>query len=250
MDSSASFKERARAIGLPEAGITSLADNNLATFGQFAVLSSFSPGAGDAKPFVDARVKVLRVAPSEGELAGWRRLFYESHTLTMSDLRGRLDRKDDETPRKLMMPERVERLERCRKNLPGITIDTQMEPAHRLLNQTVQQAEESTIKYIPIHECLSCEAELLHSKTEHAIEFLPDGTMKLSKKQQEIRTEVMGELKVRMAMQQRALAYHIAGLLDFQKIGCHYSAHVCSDVKGACRRVPCSLSAAGHPSRP
>eukprot|EP00435_Cladocopium_sp_Y103_P068987 s708_g32.t1 len=138
----------------------------------------------------------------------------------MSDLRSRLERKEDDGPRKLLMPERIERLrlERAKRTLTGVTIDTQLEPAHRLVDLAVQQAEDSTIKYIELKDCLSRESELMHSKTEPSIEFQSDGAMKLSKKQIEIKAETSGDLKVKMAMQRRALAYHIAGICTYQTI--------------------------------
>lgn len=136
----------------------------------------------------------------------------------MTELRTRLERKDDGAPRKLLMPERVERLERAKKALSGITIDAQLEPAHRLVDAAVQQEEDTTVRYIPLKDCLSRESELLHSKSEPSIEFLPDGTMKLGKKQMEIQAETSGDLRVKMAMQRRALAYHIAGICNYQAI--------------------------------
>lgn len=45
---------------------------------------------------------------------------------------------------------------------------------------------------------------------------MPDGTMKLAKKQKEIITDVTRDLKVRMAMQRRALAYHMVGMCSYQ----------------------------------
>ena len=62
----------------------------------------------------------------------------------MTDLRTRLERKHDEAPRKLLMPERVESLERAKKALTGITVDAQTEPAHWLVDAAVQQAADST----------------------------------------------------------------------------------------------------------
>eukprot|EP00435_Cladocopium_sp_Y103_P044084 s317_g12.t1 len=195
MDSAAAFRERAKTLGLSDADVTKLSDAKLATFGQFAFLSSFQPGSSDEQPFLDALSKILGSTPEPAQLASWRRLYYECHTAAMSDLRTRLERKDEDGPRKLLMPERVERLERAKKSLVGITIDTQLEPAHRLVDQAVQQAEDSTVRYIALKDCLSRESELLHSKTEPAIEFQADGTMKLSRKQQEIRAETSGDLK-------------------------------------------------------
>ena len=55
----------------------------------------------------------------------------------------------------------------------------------------------------------------MHQKHESAIGFMPDGTMKLSKKQKQIFADVSGDLKVRMAMQRRALAYHMAGICSY-----------------------------------
>ena len=68
MDSTASFRDRAKAIGLPDADIQQLVDVNLGTFGQFAFLSSFQPGSTDEQPFVDAIKKILGAEPSEGHL--------------------------------------------------------------------------------------------------------------------------------------------------------------------------------------
>ena len=99
-----------------------------------------------------------------------------------------------------------------------ISIDTQLEPAHRLVDLAVQQAEDSTLRYIPLKDCLSRESELLQSKSEPAIEFQSDGTMKLSKKQLEIKAGTSGDLKVKMALQRRALAYHIAGVCSYQTL--------------------------------
>ena len=42
--------------------------------------------------------------------------------------------------------------------------------------------------------------------------------MKLGKKQAEIHAETSGDLRVKMAMQRRALAYHIAGICNYQAI--------------------------------
>ena len=126
-----------------------------------------------------------------------------------------MERKEDDQPRKLPMAERAERLSQLKAQLIGVTIDVQLEPAHRLVDSINQQIEDNCIKYVPIKDCLSRESELLHQKHETAIDFLPDGTMKLSKKQKELQADTTGELKVKMAMQRRALAYHMAGACSY-----------------------------------
>lgn len=218
MESSAAFLERGAQFGISSSLLKKLQDKNLSTFGQFAFISSFQPGSSDEKPFVRALAAALDVDESaieSGVLAAFRRLYFESHTLTLGDLRARMERRDDDQPRKLPMAERAERLAQLKAQLTGVTIDVQLEPAHRLVDAVNQQIEDNCVKYVPIKDCLSRESELMHQKHETAIDFLPDGTMKLSKKQKEIHADTTGELKVKMAMQRRALAYHMAGACSY-----------------------------------
>ena len=51
--------------------------------------------------------------------------------LAIQDLT-RLESRDSQEPRKLAMPERMERLGRLKAALPGITLDAQLEPSHAL----------------------------------------------------------------------------------------------------------------------
>lgn len=186
MESSAAFLERGAQFGISSSLLKKLQDKNLSTFGQFAFISSFQPGSSDEKPFVRALAAALDVDESaieSGVLAAFRRLYFESHTLTLGDLRARMERRDDDQPRKLPMAERAERLAQLKAQLTGVTIDVQLEPAHRLVDAVNQQIEDNCVKYVPIKDCLSRESELMHQKHETAIDFLPDGTMKLSKKQ-------------------------------------------------------------------
>lgn len=218
MDSSAAFGERAIQVGVSQDHLTSLINKGLDTYGAFAFISSFQPGGVDETPFVRAIYAALEVPQNsltEVQLSAFRRLYYESHTLALGDLRSRLERKDNDEPRKIPMAERAQRLQAMRADLPGVTIDLQLEPAHRLVDQVVQQIEENCIRYIPLKECLSRSSELLNHKHELAVEFQSDGTLRLSKRQKEIHADVQGDLKLKMAFQRRALAYHMAGAANF-----------------------------------
>ena len=52
-------------------------------------------------------------------------------------------------------------------------------------------------------------------KTEPALEFANDGSIRLSKKHPEASADTAGELRVRMRMQRRALAFPIANIASF-----------------------------------
>ena len=71
----------------------------LSTYGAFAFLSSFQPGSSDERPFVRALASALDVAEADlndAVLSSFRRLYYECHTMTLGDLRARIERKDDD----------------------------------------------------------------------------------------------------------------------------------------------------------
>lgn len=218
MDSEAAFAERARSINISEEHLGKLKAKRLNTYGSFAFISSFSPGSSDERPFIRALSKALDCAEDaldEGTMAAFRRLYYECHTVTLGDLRSRIERRDDDAPKRLPMAERAERLAQLKASLVGLTVDVQLEPAHRLMDSVVQQVEDNCVQFIPLKDCLSRESELLSHKHETTIDFTSDGTMKLNKRQREIKADITGELKVKMAMQRRALAYHMAGACSY-----------------------------------
>ena len=123
VESEAAFASRASNIGLSAAIITALKTRGIATFGRFAFSSSYQPGSNDETPFKEMVAETLGRNPDTGELALLRRLYFESHALSISDLRSRVENRDDELPKKLPAPERVARL-----NLQRRTLVAGMEP--------------------------------------------------------------------------------------------------------------------------
>ena len=205
VDSEASFKSRVLELGISQAHYDALAARNVKTFAGFAFVSAYQPNSQDEKPFVDALSDILGAPPGD-MLPVFRRLFYESHTLAIQDLRTRLESRDNQEPRKLAMPERMDRLGRLKAALPGITLDAQMEPSHALVDRVVAMAEEQSVYYIDLSLCTSRESEVNMIKKEPVLEFSSDGSIKLAKKNKEAAADVAGELRVRMCMQRRSLA--------------------------------------------
>ena len=63
------------------------------------------------------------------------------------------------------MAERAETLASVKYELSGLTIDAQLEPAHKLVDSSIQQAEDNTLPFIPLKECLSRQSEIMHHKS-------------------------------------------------------------------------------------
>ena len=217
MDSEASFKSRVLELGISEAHYNLLSGRNVKTFAGFAFVSAYQPNSQDEKPFVDALTDLLGAPPGD-MLPVYRRLFYESHTLAIQDLRTRLESRDSQEPRKLAMPERMDRLGRLKAALPGITLDAQLEPSHALVDRIVAMAEEQSVYYIDLSLCTSRESEVNMLKKEPVLEFAADGSIKLAKKHKEASADVAGELRVKMCMQRRSLAFEMANIATYQTL--------------------------------
>ena len=214
LDSIASFKARLVELNLPQGYIDSFEARRVATFANFAFISPYQPNSLDEAPFVLALKDILGVEPGDF-LPTYRRLFYESHTMAVQDPRQKLDAREGQELRKLAMPERMERLNRLKASLTGLTLDAQLEPSHSLVDRIVAMAEEQSIYYVDLSLCTSRESEVNMLKKEPALEFTADGAIRLAKKHPEASADTTGELRVRLCMQRRALAFQIANIATF-----------------------------------
>ena len=138
--------------------------------------------------------------------------------MAIQDLRVRLDSREGQEPRKLALPECMERLGRLKASLTGLTLDAQLEPSHALVDRVVSMAEEQSIYYLQLCLCTSRETEVNMLKKEPALELCADGSIRLSKKHPEASADTAGELRVRMCMQRRALAFQVANIATFVTI--------------------------------
>jgi hypothetical protein len=147
-----------------------------------------------------------------------RRLMFESHTLTMSEMRSRIERVEDAQPRKMAIPERTVRLQVQKDRLgEGVDISGELEPSHWLIDEIEQQREDNTLRYVAPDRCCSRIQELQGEKRETRFKFDPNtGNFKVNNADIEIKTDTSSELLVRNAFLRRALAYDQSRLLSYQ----------------------------------
>ena len=215
VESEAAFASRALSIGLRPEVLKLLKDGGLDTFGKFAYSSSYTPGSSDEKPFVDLLTTVMGRDPTVQEVAVLRRLYFESHALSVADLRTRVESREEDLPKKMPAPERASRLEAQRLALVGINISGANEPSNALVDRCVQMMEDGQLRYVPLNECASRTQEVLSQKKEPSIAFDASGMIKLSKKDIETKADISSELKIQQALLRRALAYDQANLISF-----------------------------------
>jgi hypothetical protein len=155
-------------------------------------------------------------APGMGELALLRRLFVECHTLSMSDLKNRVERGDDAQPRRVLFAERVERAEAQKARLPGFQLEGELEPSHCLLDEVEQQREDGHLKHITVDRCGSRQQELAGLKRDPKIKLdLKDGSIRISTQDHKVDADVSSDLRIRNAFTRRSLAYDQSALMTF-----------------------------------
>ena len=135
LDSYEVFEARALQFGVPAAIIRAFQNGGVASMGAYAWCCGFQPGSQDEAPLVAIITQLIGAVPSIGLMSQLRRLFYECHTVSLMDMRSRLDRTDDDLPRKLQLPERVARMDQLRLRYPGLLIEGELEFSYALMDK-------------------------------------------------------------------------------------------------------------------
>ncbi len=150
VDSPAVFRQRTEELGLGDV-LERLKELGWATHGLFSFAVASGPGgAVDDERFVKTVVRPVFRLDADAELppgtAALRRLFFESHTLAVSELRSRTERTDGDAPRKVPQAERETRKEKLRSRLGiALVMEGDFEPSNALIDRFVQMVDENTL---------------------------------------------------------------------------------------------------------
>ena len=122
LDSEALFRQRLDELGLADLR-DEFAANGWGTLGSFAFACSTPPGTpGAVDAFQTEVVNLLAIEASA--VPALRRLYFEAWTLSAAELKGRLERREDDPPKRLPAPEREARRARlCQRLGPGLKLE-------------------------------------------------------------------------------------------------------------------------------
>ena len=220
LDSTAAFEERARAFGVEAWVVTKFRERNLNTFGRFAFAVAFNPQSQTDKPFVDFVENLAESALGQDQLAAIFRLFFESHTLALADVRIRVEASPDPAAatRKLPAAERLARRTAQQSRLGGIIFNPDTIPANQLVDSFVDMLEHNTLTYVKPEQCISRAQEVSAVKKDPTISTDSQGMLKIANKNAEVSCEANSELKLRAALQRRSLAMDLAGIASYDVI--------------------------------
>lgn len=215
LESEAVFFARLKAVGLGDEVVAKFREKGWTTLGAFAFSSSYTPGQTDDAPFKEVLRAVL-AEPEGPQAALVRRVFFEAYTMAAADLKKRIEKTDEDPPRRLPVAERSARHEKIAARLVGLHIEGELEPSHALVDKFVQMVEDGVLRYVPWNELTKREAELLGQKKVREWRADSAGVLHEHINEQEEHADVGTDLRLRFGLQRRSLALEIAGLCSFE----------------------------------
>ena len=220
LESEAAFKERAAQIGIEDRYIQKFVEKKFAAFGRYAFSVVYSPHHADEAPLRRFLENLLEEDPSPDQLACMRRLFFESHTMALTNARQRVEASPDPSvaTRKLATAERVARQRYQESRLGGLVFTPETTPANHLVDLFVEMCETGILSYVKPEQCCSRAQEVNSVRKDTAVSTDASGMLKLGPKLVDPTCEANTELKLRSAWQRRNLAMDLAGIASFETV--------------------------------
>ena len=221
LDSEPVFRSRLRDLNIADGLAGALKGNGIDTLGRFAFICTLQPGtSADDSPFINALLKALNLAREtdldQGSLSAFRRLWVESYTVSIAEIRSRVDKTEDTAPRKLPQPERVSRRSDQQLRLPGIKIVGNLEPANCLVDFCQSLREDNVLQFVDPGKCVSRDQELHGQKREKFLKSDPStGVVREVSRDTEMFADLSSEFRVRNALLRRSLAMDQVDLIPF-----------------------------------
>ena len=219
VDSKAVFAQRLLDLGIGSLG-TKFRKFGWDKFGCFAfAVPSTGGGATDDQQFrkdVICRLCESGEDDSPPQSAAIRRLWFEAHVVAVGELRRRVDRTDEDVPRRISQPERESRKNALRQRLqPGLIVAGLHDPGDSIINRFQQMVDENLLGWVHWECCPTFGQELDARSTKKR--WLPDSkgvvTERTLKDTPEANTS--DHLFIDLALQRRGLAADIAGVMSF-----------------------------------
>ena len=220
LESEAAFKERALQIGIEERHVEKFVEKRFAAFGRYAFAVVYSPHHTDEAPLRRFLTELLEEEPSLDQLSCMRRLFFEAHTMALTDARQRVEASPDPgmATRKLATAERVARQKEQESRLGGLVFTPETTPSNHLVDLFVEMCETGVLSYMKPEQCCSRAQEVSAVRRDPTVSTDALGMLKLGAKTMDPTCEANTELKLRACWQRRNLAMDLSGLASFDVV--------------------------------
>ena len=215
-ESSAVLFNRLRELGLAEFEPQFRA-KGWTSQGSVAFASTYSPAQTDDRLLREQFLNVL--APDDASKhPALRRLWFESYSVAMVEIKARTLGSTNSTPRKLTEPELVARRAQTQERVGSLKLEGELDVSDDLINMFVGMVENKRLTYVPLEKATKRELGIEGIRSDPfwakdakgaLVEHEPDAS-----KPADLSTDLRAEL----AFQRLGLATDMAGLMSFK---CH-----------------------------
>ena len=98
LDSEAYFESRCAAVGLAADHVAQMRTRGWTTMANFAFSSAYAPGQADDSKFIEGVILLVLGAADSPQSVALRRLFFECYTMSVAEMRRKLERTDENPP--------------------------------------------------------------------------------------------------------------------------------------------------------
>ena len=216
IDSEAQFEQRLDAFGI-SAGIKRKLV--AASIKSFAILAYAHGQPG--QPIVDRDFDswfnaTLDNNAAISDVAGIKRLLFESQTLVLAALKDQITSSDNAVKR-VPGAEGEARMKIVRNQLSGLLVEGSLEPAHTLLDMCASMAQQNDLKYIPPEKAVSRIHEVINQKTAaKQLDISADSLIvREAKEVPDLATH--SAMQVKQALTRRGIGLLFADLIEYNK---------------------------------
>ena len=213
LDSEAQFVQRTIDLKLSEELKRSLKRTGLQTLGTFAYAHG-QPGQNIADEAFETWVTgQLLTGATIADVAGAKRLLFESQTIVLASLQDQVNTPDASSIKKVPVAERETKMRAIKQRLTGLLIEGPLEPGHALLDTTASMMQ---IKYTPPEKCISRTHEVLNQKSPTKQLDISAESLVVKEKHDTPDMTVTSALQVQEAFQRRGIALVFADLITHE----------------------------------
>ena len=214
MDDAPTFSQRIAELEL-DSYMQNFKEMGVDTHRKFAYVTTYTPGA-DARVFAQEVVEPIAGKDARpGVVAGLRRLFIESYSMAVSDLKRKNEGVQDDVPRRLGAIELDSRRRRVEDRLTGLKLQGELDVSDRLIELCVAVWESKRLSYIPWSACTAQSTEIRGLKKQIEWDTDERGFLKKVSQEQEEVADCSSDYKLRLVLQRRGLAMEMADLLSY-----------------------------------
>ena len=217
LDSKALFKRKLTESGVSDATVEKMMGKGWTSLGSFAFCCSSSPSSDPGNDAVFEKLAKELVDDKEAELPGLRRLYFEAWVTASSELKQRLERRDDDPPRRMPTIEKAERKTELKKLLgKGLKLENDAEPSDSLIDAAWEIHEGEQVRRIPWEKCTSRNAETENEKFVKDLKTDRDGFMRVTQMPADVMADTSTILKVGDVLVRRGAALHISRVMSWE----------------------------------